>query len=191
MTAPNLGSIELALLALGAVVTSLTLNVYRRFRGTRLITCPETRAPAAVALDARRAALGAARGRTELRVARCSRWPERRACDQACVPEIERSPEACRVQTIVTRWYDGRRCVFCGGRIAGGRAHGHESALLATDGRTREWSAVAPESLPDVFTTDRPVCWNCHVAESFRREYPALVCDRPPRRSPPVRVAGA
>ena len=27
--------------------------------------------------------------------------------------------------------------------------------------------------------THLPVCWNCHIAESFRREHPELVVDRP------------
>jgi hypothetical protein len=32
--------------------------------------------------------------------------------------------------------------------------------------------------LLDVFSTHRPVCWNCHVTETFRRLHPELVVDR-------------
>ena len=51
-------------------------------------------------------------------------------------------------------------------------------ALLDPDHRTIEWRQLRPEQLPDVFSTHRPVCWNCHVAETFRRLHPELVVDR-------------
>jgi hypothetical protein len=52
---------------------------------------------------------------------------------------------------------------------------------MSPDGRTMEWGEVRVEDLPEVLRTHRPVCWNCHVAESFRRQYPDLVIDAPPR----------
>ena len=35
------------------------------------------------------------------------------------------------------------------------------------------------EKLQEVLATHWPVCWNCHVAETFRREHPELVAHRP------------
>jgi len=38
---------------------------------------------------------------------------------------------------------------------------------------------IPAEKLQEVLRTDWPVCWNCHVAETFRREHPELVVNRP------------
>ena len=39
--------------------------------------------------------------------------------------------------------------------------------------------SMCGEQLPEIFATHQPVCWNCHIAESFRRLHPELVTDRP------------
>ncbi|MGD1105110.1 MAG: hypothetical protein ABSA59_23955 [Terriglobia bacterium] len=54
-------------------------------------------------------------------------------------------------------------------------------ALLAPDSKTLSWGAVAAEKLPDIFATHKAVCWSCHIVETFRREHPELVTDRPAR----------
>jgi hypothetical protein len=54
----------------------------------------------------------------------------------------------------------------------------HRPALLSPEGVTREWQQVSPEKLPDVLATHKPVCWNCHICETFRREYSDVVVDR-------------
>jgi hypothetical protein len=84
----------LAVLALGLlfVVLPVVADAYRRFAGTKLPTCPETHAIAAVELDAKHAALTAAVGAPELRVKTCSRWPQRHDCPQDCVRELEDDP---------------------------------------------------------------------------------------------------
>jgi hypothetical protein len=46
-----------------------------------------------------------------------------------------------------------------------------------------EWGQVLPEHLPAVLAAGRPVCWTCHVTETFRREHPELVVDRNFRRA--------
>jgi hypothetical protein len=46
---------------------------------------------------------------------------------------------------------------------------------------TVSWDDVPPEKLADVFQTYQPVCWSCHIAETFRRDHPELVTDRPAR----------
>lgn len=160
------------------VVVPVVASAYRRFRGTRVVTCPETRDGAAVEVDARHAALTAALGGTELRLQDCSRWPERESCGQECLRQIEVAPEDCLVRTILTKWYHERVCALCGAPFEGIDSWSHRTALLTPDGNTIEWSAVRSEKLPAVLATYKPVCWNCHVAESFRLQHPELVTER-------------
>jgi hypothetical protein len=55
----------------------------------------------------------------------------------------------------------------------------HKPALMSPEQKTVEWHEVRAEKLPEVLSTHLPVCWNCHIAETFRREFPELVVDRP------------
>jgi hypothetical protein len=70
-------------------VTVLTIRAFRRYRGRRMVTCPETNRSTAVELDSGHAAFTTAMGQRELRVDKCSRWPEHAKCDQECVAQIE------------------------------------------------------------------------------------------------------
>jgi hypothetical protein len=171
----------LALAALGIVATVLTL-VLRVSRGTRLVACPETRRPAAVELDPVRAALSLLGGEPgRLRLSSCSRWPEKAGCGQDCLADVERDKEACLVRSIVAGWYRGQSCVFCGKPIPEVTWTEHRPALLSPDRSTVSWKDVRPESLPDIFSTHKPVCWDCHVVQSVVREHPDLVTVRPER----------
>src|SRR6266576_3849706 len=42
-----------------------------------------------------------------------------------------------------------------------------------------EWNEIPLEHLQQTLSTHWPVCWNCHIAETFRRRHPELVTDRP------------
>lgn len=152
---------------------------YFRFRGQRLITCPETHQPAAVALDSGHLAREAVFGQPHLRLSECSRWPERQGCGQECLKQIEFSPEDCLVRTIVTKWYANRRCAACGRPIAEIEWLGHKPALSGPEGEIVQWGDVRPEELPQVLATHRPVCWDCAIAGSLRDEHPELVTVRP------------
>jgi hypothetical protein len=55
-------------------------RAYFRHRGTRVVTCPETHAPAAVRADGRRVSVSTAFGEPELRIGSCSQWPEHGVC---------------------------------------------------------------------------------------------------------------
>ncbi len=174
------------LLLLGlAAAAAVVLRSVMRWRGTRLVRCPETRAPAAVDLDVKEALVTGLFGREHLRLSDCSRWPERAGCGQECLAQVERAPEDCRVRTIVSEWYQGKKCVYCARPFGEIHWHDHRPALRSALGVTRQWSEVRPEELPGLFATCVPVCWDCHVAESFRHEHPELVVDRaahePPR----------
>jgi hypothetical protein len=169
----------LAVLAILYFVLRPFARAYLRYRGTRVIMCPEACKPAAVWVDAAHAAGTAIVGRPRLRLKDCSRWPERAGCDQSCLSQVETAPHGCLVRTLLAEWYRKQKCVFCGRPL--GEAHWveHRPALLNADGRTLEWSEVPPETIPDVLATHQPVCWDCHIAETFRCQHPELVVDRP------------
>jgi len=160
------------------------VQAYFTFRGKRLVTCPETHKAAAVDVAAREAALGAFFNEPTLRLVECSRWPERQNCGQECLQQIEIDPDNCLVWNIVAKWYAGKSCVFCHKPIGPLHRLDHAPALLDAEAKTAEWRQVRPEQLPEVLATYRPVCWNCHVTQTFRRLHPELVTDRPyePRR---------
>jgi hypothetical protein len=155
------------------------LHTYFKFRGARLITCPETREPAAVDVDARHAALLLPIVDRGLRLKECSRWPERKDCGQECLLEIESSPEDCLVRTILTKWYLGRKCIVCGKSFGEIAWLDHKPALMSPGKPSLEWREIPPENLPTLLVTHMPVCWDCHIVEKFRRRYPELVVDRP------------
>jgi len=158
------------------------LQAYWKARGKRLVTCPENHCTAAVELDAKGAGLKAFRGGTYLCLQDCSRWPEKHDCAQDCLAEVKSLGPGCLVGNIVAGWYQGRTCVYCHKPVdTVAEWTGHMPALLTPSSTTVSWGDVAPEKLPEIFETHKPVCWSCHIAESFRREHPDLVTDRPAR----------
>ena len=162
------------------VRSAVGLYSYFHFRGTRLVTCPETKRPAAVELDAAHIGLTAALGiGPRMRLEDCSRWQVRERCDEPCLSQLENAPEECLVRRIVTLWYEGKDCAFCHRPIPPVEWPGHQPALMDPNGRTVQWHEIPAEQLPDVLATFRPVCWNCHVTETFRREHPEMVLERP------------
>jgi len=173
----------LLLLALVAILALIPLTLIARayfiVRGARLVTCPETKQPAAVEVDATRAAVTALLGGPALRLRDCSRWPGREGCGQECLREIEAAPADCLVRTILTRWYEGKFCVSCGRDLGRVDWREHKPALLSPEGKTVDWHEVVPENLREMLSTHMPICWDCHVARTFRRLYPELVVDRP------------
>jgi hypothetical protein len=158
------------------------VRAFFKFRGQRLVTCPETHTPEAVTVAAKEAGLGAFLNEPTLHLDKCSRWPERQTCGQECLEQVEANPENCLVWNIVAKWYEGKRCAFCQKPITPLQHLDHAPALLGPDFRTTEWNQISPEKLPQIFATYQPVCWNCHVAATFRRLHPELVTDRPINR---------
>jgi hypothetical protein len=69
-----------------AVYAGIAVVTWRRTRGQRVVTCPEMRKLAAVELDTGHAVVTALWESADLRVKKCSRWPEHRKCDQGCLP---------------------------------------------------------------------------------------------------------
>ena len=155
------------------------ISEYIKMRGARVVTCPDNEQPAAVTVDARLAAITAAGGREQLRLDSCSRWPEKAGCGQECLKQIEAQPADCLVKTQVSRWYADKSCAICGKGLGQADWAAHRPALQAPDGRTLEWSEVRPEAMFEVMASHAAICWDCHVAETFRRQRPDLVLDNP------------
>ena len=161
------------------------MESWLRYRDTRVVVCPENREAVAVEVDASHAAWSAPQGRPDLRLEDCTRWPEKAGCGQECLSQIESSPEACRVRTILTDWYKARPCAFCGKVFGEIHWHDHKPGLLAPDDSLVAWKDFRPEQVIDVLESHKPVCWDCQLAESFRRDHPELVTERPARTGPP------
>ncbi len=171
-----IATLAFALLSLaGAIV----VRAYLRFRGTRVVKCPETDKPAAVEVDATHFALRTPLGEPGLRLKDCSHWPERQGCGKRCLKQIESAPDECLVRTIATRWYQGKSCCLCGKCFEGIHWSDHKPALMDSEGRTLQWYEIRPDKLPEVLVTHLPICWNCYVNETLRRRYPELSVERP------------
>ncbi len=169
---------SLVMLALSVTAALIFGRAYLKYRGDRLITCPENRRPAGVVVDTRRVLLTTLEGKRDLRLSSCSRWPERRDCGQECLRQIEASPEDCLVRNILAHWYEGKSCAICGHTIGEINWMEHQPALLNADHKTIEWQAVPPADVPDVLASHQPVCWNCHIVNRMMGEHPELVLDR-------------
>ncbi len=172
--------VGLVVVAIAAyLLASGFVKAYRRYRGTRVITCPENLQPAAVKVAAFDAAKWTAiSGEPSPHLRACSRWPEMAGCDEACMSQIEAAPEACLVHTIVTAWYAGKHCAYCSKPIGEIVWHERPPAVRLSDGRTMEWKDIPAERLPNAFATGEAVCWACHIVEGFRHDHPELVVER-------------
>lgn len=77
------------------VATSLILlplalwrhEIYRRYSGSRMVSCPQDQRTGVVSIDTRHAVSTGIDGHPDLRLCDCSRWPERSNCDQACLAQ--------------------------------------------------------------------------------------------------------
>lgn len=173
----------IAVLVLAVVVAIRAGRVWLKYRGDRVIVCPENHQPAGVAL-----AVGPAVGHAatlslwsggELRLASCSRWPERSGCGQQCLSQIQASPEDCLVRNILTRWYHGKSCVWCGLPFGEIQWAVRKPALLDRCGMSMEWTAIPAEKLQETLAEALPVCFACHMANTLVREHPELAIQRP------------
>jgi hypothetical protein len=151
----------------------------RRFGGGRVIICPETQKQAMVEVDVRRAALTSLIGQTDIRLESCWRWPLREDCGQECLLQLDVAPAECLVRSVLAKWYRGGQCAFCQKPFGQIELIDHKPALLNQEGVTVEWAAIPISAVNDAMANYLPVCWNCHVAQTFRREHADLVVERP------------
>jgi len=69
--------------AIRAIIRGLSFSPQRR--GSRIVTCPETKKPAAVEVAVGAMSSGGYRVLDRLRLDNCSRWPLRQDCGQECL----------------------------------------------------------------------------------------------------------
>ncbi len=150
-------AVVLLALAVAILVPLLMATAYLKFRGKRVVTCPETGRPATVEVDARLAAASAIFGEPSLRLKACSRWPERRGCGQECLEQIQAEPAE-----LLAQWCAGKTCALCGKPISAISRRGSYPALMDSSGKTLEWKAFSPKKFPEALATHLPVCGNCH-----------------------------
>ncbi|MBI2678242.1 MAG: hypothetical protein HYX28_05635 [Candidatus Koribacter versatilis] len=155
------------------------LAVYIGTRGERLVVCPETKDYAVVELDATTAARKSLRGKSWTHLKDCSRWETRARCDEPCLHQIAESADGCLVRAYVDKFYRDKHCAICHKPIGPIDWVEHMPGALGPDGRTVTWDAVPTKELPRFLKTHLPVCWDCHITESFRRDHALLVTDRP------------
>ena len=172
-------------LVVGLVVAAVVVfaavrlaGAWLRYRGARVITCPENLQPAGVRVDASHAAASALASAPDLRLSTCSRWPEKAGCGQECLRQIEASPEDCLVRNILVRWYEGKSCALCGKPIGEIQLTDQKPALLLAGNTIVEWKDVAPEKLHAALAEAKPACFSCQLATSFARQHPELITDR-------------
>jgi hypothetical protein len=183
MILTNLILAAVTVLVVGAIVFGATMafRAYLRYRGNRLVTCPETHRPAAVHVNAGKAAARAfwgQRHKEDVRLDQCSRWPEKKDCGQDCLKQVHADAENCLIWNIVANWYKGKSCAYCQKPIEEIHWHDRHPALLSPERVAKQWNEIQAEKLPDVFQTHLPLCWNCYIAETFRRQNAERVLDR-------------
>lgn len=144
-----------------------------RYRGQRLVTCPETLKDAAVHVKVFDAARKASIGKGGIRLDQCLRWPERQNCGQECLSQVQSDPEHCLVWNIVSDWYRRKSCAYCQKPFLEPHWHDRHPARLAPDRTVKQWNEIPAERLHEVFETHLPVCWNCYIAD-----HPELVLGR-------------
>ena len=152
---------------------------FSKFSGSRPVTCPENGKRELVEVDATHAAFTNAVGRPEIRLQNCSRWPLKQDCGQECLVNLDVAPEDCLVSGVLMRWYGGKICVYCRKEFEAVHWVDHRPALRTPEGTLIEWGEVTVEDMPMVLETHFPVCWDCYIAQTFKRDHPDLVVFRP------------
>jgi hypothetical protein len=153
---------------------------FSRYRSSRIVTCPETNRPATVEVDALHASLTSIVGLTDVRLQNCSRWPMKKECGQECLTDLhDVAPEECLVSGVLMRWYRDKNCVYCRKSFSEVQWLDHRPALLTRGEELLSWKEVNLDQLRNVLETHSPVCWDCYIAQTFRRDHPDLVVFRP------------
>ena len=172
-------AVPFVLLAIAAVLFGIAgwrlVGVWWKYRGSRVVTCPENQNPAGVTLDSRFAMATALGTAPQLRLDSCSRWPEKAGCGQECLSQIKASPEGCLVRNILLNWYAGKDCYSCGMSIGVFTLASAKPAVLRADRVSVEWSEIPAEELQETLSAAKPICFACHTARKMLREHRELI----------------
>jgi len=165
-----------AVLAVIAVVR--VALVWWKYRGARVITCPENLRPAGISIAAGHAAANLFAKHPQLKLSACSRWPEHAGCGQECLSQVAAAPEDCLVRNILVQWYAGKRCVTCGLPFGEISLAGVKPAVLCADKVSVEWSEIPADRLSETLAAGSPICFACHMGNTLVRTHPELAVDR-------------
>jgi hypothetical protein len=167
-----------ALILVGFFAARRAFRAWAVYRGPQVITCPETGKAAGVSIDTGRAERTAfLGGEPQLRLASCTRWPEKAGCGQECLAQIESAPGECSVRFKLEQWYRGKACIYCRKKFDAIHWHDHKPALVSAEGKFVDWVELPLEELQVILDTHFPVCWNCDTIERFRQQNPDLITD--------------
>ena len=155
------------------------VRAFSHYRGTRIVTCPETGKPTFVRVDALHALMTSTVGLPDIRLQDCGRWPLKAQCGQECLTDLDVAPAQCLVSGVLMRWYRGKTCVYCSKPFEELHWIDHKPAIQSPEGVLERWAEVPVENLSTVLETHLPGCWDCYITQSFRREHPDLVVYRP------------
>ena len=171
MAAPLLA----AAIAITVVAVAAGIGVRRlvsagfRYRHGRIVVCPETQRSAGVRVDVWYAMVTSLVGETKLRLAGCSRWPERGSCGQQCLDQIQSARGACVAKNLLRNWYEDKCCVWCGAPLAPVFWTGKNPVLLIGD-VLKLWSEVPIIELPEALAAAKPVCFPCYARQMEVRQ---------------------
>jgi hypothetical protein len=155
------------------------VRAFSQYRGTKIVTCPDTGRPAVVEVDAPHASMTSTLGLPDIRLENCSRWPLNEQCGQECLTDLDVVPGQCLVSGVLMRWYRAKTCVYCGKPFEELHWTDHKPALQSPEGMLVRWNGVSVENISMVLETHLAVCWNCYIAQSFRLNHPEMVVYRP------------
>jgi hypothetical protein len=79
---------------------------------------------------------------------------------------------------VLEKWYRAKTCAFCKRPFESIQIIDHKPALLNPEGVTVEWMQIPLAGVNEAMASCLPVCWNCHVAQTFHRERVDLVVER-------------
>jgi hypothetical protein len=113
-----------------------------------------------------------------VRLDQCSRRPERQKCGQECLSQVYADPQHCLVWNIVGEWYHGKSWAHCQKPFTDMHWHDRRAALLSPEREAKPGNEIPAETLPQAFQMYLPVCSDCYIAETFRRQNPDRVLDR-------------
>lgn len=95
------------------------------------------------------------------------------------------APAGTRAGDLLRAWFAGKNCAICERPIPPIHRIEQHPGLMNPESPAPEqnlisWEQFArDERLPDILETHVAVCSNCVMAETFRRQYPDLVVERP------------
>ncbi|HYJ88005.1 MAG TPA: hypothetical protein VEW46_18205 [Pyrinomonadaceae bacterium] len=167
------------------------VRVYSKYRGIKIVACPETGSCAVVEVDTLHASLTSIMGHPDIRLETCSRWPMKSQCGQEGLAHLDVAPGECLVSGLLMRWYRGRNCVYCGKPAEELQWMDHQPALGTEEGELVGRPGVPVENSSMVVKTHLPVCWNCYLAQSFRGGHRDEVFDGPRRHGIPGDADGS